>query len=735
MEEKDYESITGVVDHIKYKNDETGFCVCEIDSGEEIITAVGVLSFVEVGEEIKATGNWVVHPSFGRQFSVECYEKKLPTNEASILRYLSGGSIKGVGPVTASRIVDMYGDKTLEIIENEPEKLCKIKGISPNKAKKINESYKQQFGIRSVLLFLQQYGVSPSLAVKIYKKWGAGSVDVIKRNPYIICDEISGVSFMKSDEIAKQMGINKDFIFRIYAGIKFVLKFNAYTNGFTFVPECQLCEIACNLLDCTADLFDTALHGLIAAGEIVKAEIHGTKAIYLEYFYLAEEYVSKCIIGMCENKYSKIKDIEKKIDKLERDLNITYAANQREAIREALENQFMIITGGPGTGKTTALKGIIRLLEEEGQSVALAAPTGRAAKRMSELTGKEASTLHRLLEMQYGSDDRNVVFLKNEEDKLDYDTVICDEVSMLDILLAQALFKALPKASRLIFVGDADQLPPVGAGNVFSDLIGSEKAKTVFLKEIFRQANESYIVLNAHRIIKGETPDLKRKDKDFFFMRCADAKDVIKTVVDLCKTRLPRTYDYYPMWDIQVLSPSKKMRTGTGILNQYLREAINPPSPSKKEKKYRDIVFREGDKVMQIRNNYDIYWKKDNGEDGTGVFNGDIGILEKIDFDAESFTVRYEDRQAQYTFEMFNELEPAYAITVHKSQGSEFPVVILPLYEGPDALLHRKLLYTAVTRARNMLIIVGREETVYRMAKNNKQTQRFSGLKYILKSL
>lgn len=731
MEEKDFEIVSGIVENIKYKNEETGYTVCNIECNNELITVVGRLPFVCVGEEIKAQGRWTLHASYGRQFMADSCEKHLPVNSAAIMRYLSSGAVKGIGPVTASRIVDIYGDKSLEVLEESPEKLSIIRGISREKANKMSENFKQQFGVRSLLIFFQSYGITPSLALKIWKRWGSRSVDIIKENPYILCDEIYGVGFLKSDEIAAQMGISQNSPFRLRTGIKYVLNHNL-TNGHTFLPRQKLIEAACEMLDAGIEQIEDNLDELIAKGELNEDKnIKNIEAVYLSHYYRAESFAADRLIVLANVKEKDFTDAEKYIDEIEKANGIKYAKMQREAIEQAMRNRVMILTGGPGTGKTTALKAMISIFEKLELKTALAAPTGRAAKRMEELTGKEAKTIHRLLEMGY-TNEHIPRFARNENNPLEYDVIIIDEVSMVDIMLMEALLKAMPLSCRLIMVGDADQLPPVGAGNVLRDMIKSEVLPVVRLDEIFRQAQESLIVVNAHRINKGEYPDLSRKDKDFFFIKKETSEEVLQTVEELSGKRLPNAYNFSPIKDIQIISPTRKATTGTAVLNERLRELFNPASERKKEKKVREIVFREGDKVMQMRNDYDIVWQRDTGESGTGIFNGDIGVIESIDFEFEGASIRFDDRTASYEFTDLEEIEPAYAITVHKSQGSEFNAVILPLFDGPSRLFYRSLLYTAVTRAKQLVIIVGSENKVREMVMNNESSGRYTGLRYLL---
>ena len=729
--ENELVSIEGTVEKIIYHNDNNGYVVCELLAfSDELYTVCGEMPYLAAGETIKAMGDFITHPQFGRQFKVEYYEKQLPTNATSILKYLSSGTIKGIGPVTARHIVDKYGEDTFDVLENHPEWLSDVNGISARKAKEIGEIFKAQFGMRNVMAFCRTY-FGPATSVRIYKKWGCGAIDVITRNPYILCDEINGVTFEKADAIAKSLGFGSGSEERIGAGLKFVLSHNLYQNGHVFLPEDKLTETATKLLGCTREKAEDVLSYLIAKRELVLVREPGLKCIYLPDVYDAEAYIAKKL-DIMENVNHSLdsENLLELVRKTELENDIKYEELQRRAIKEAVANSVFVLTGGPGTGKTTVVRAIIRIFSSMGMDIALAAPTGRAAKRLSEASSMEAKTIHRLLEMQF-SPDESSIFIRDENNQLDEDVVIIDESSMIDVFLMSALLKALKPSARLILIGDADQLPPVGPGYVFRDIIESERFSTVVLTHIFRQAQESLIVTNAHAVNNGHYMDLSKKDADFFFLPRTDDEETASTIVSLCAKRLPKTYGMTAFNGIQIITPSKKGINGTETLNNALQKALNPPDISKRERRVRDIVLREGDKVMQIKNDYDIEWTRIGGGDGVGVFNGDIGVIEEINISAERVTVLFDDRRAYYDFSMLDELELAYAITVHKSQGSEYPIVVIPLYKYSPRLLTRNLLYTALTRAQKMVVLVGEEEVSRRMIENNRRTKRYTGLPFI----
>ncbi len=724
-------SIEGSVEKIIYQNEENGYTVCEIFTpSDEIFTLVGNMPYLSEGETVSALGSWVNHATFGKQFKVEFYEKQLPATETAILKYLASGAVRGIGKVTARRIVSQFGADSFEVIEHNPQWLSEIPGISPKKAEQISASFAAQFGMRNVMMFCREYFGSTT-AVRIYKKWGNGAVERIKQNPYILCGEIYGVGFEKADAIAKDLGMKKNAPERIAMGLKYVLMHNAASNGHSFLPLDKLCAVAKRLLSCEMNEIEDEAAALETRGEIVCVRHEGMKCAYLRDYYEAEKYTAEKLCALDRAGKNLGEDnVLSLISMVERESNMEYAVLQKRAICQAASNGVFILTGGPGTGKTTVVRAIIRVFDAMGLRIALAAPTGRAAKRMSQSAGEEAKTVHRLLEMEYGAEDK-LRFRKNEKDQLEDDVIIIDEASMLDLMLTDALLKAIKPGARLILIGDVNQLPPVGAGHVFDDIIKSDRFATVELTHIFRQAQESLIVTNAHAVNHGEYMNLESKSGDFFFLPRQEDAQTAATIAELCKKRLPKSYGLTVFDGIQVITPSRKGDAGTEMLNSALQSVINPPARGKAEKKVRDFTLREGDKVMQIKNNYDIEWNK-NGTQGFGIFNGDIGVIKKIDLSEELITVDFEDKICEYDYTMLDELELAYAITVHKSQGSEYPIVIMPLYRYTPKLLTRNLLYTAITRAQSIVILVGNGEVAKAMVDNNRQTKRYTGLRYAL---
>ena len=724
-------SIEGSVEKIIYQNEENGYTVCEIFTpSDEIFTLVGNMPYLSEGETVSALGSWVNHATFGKQFKVEFYEKQLPATETAILKYLASGAVRGIGKVTARRIVSQFGADSFEVIEHNPQWLSEIPGISPKKAEQISASFAAQFGMRNVMMFCREY-FGPTTAVRIYKKWGNGAVERIKQNPYILCGEIYGVGFETADAIAKDLGMKKNAPERIAMGLKYVLMHNAASNGHSFLPLDKLCAVAKRLLSCEMNEIEDEAAALETRGEIVCVRHEGMKCAYARDYYEAEKYTAEKLCALDRAGKNLGEDnVLSLISMVERESNMEYAVLQKRAICQAASNGVFILTGGPGTGKTTVVRAIIRVFDAMGLRIALAAPTGRAAKRMSQSAGEEAKTVHRLLEMEYGAEDK-LRFRKNENDQLEDDVIIIDEASMLDLMLTDALLKAIKPGARLILIGDVNQLPPVGAGHVFDDIIKSDRFATVELTHIFRQAQESLIVTNAHAVNHGEYMNLESKSGDFFFLPRQEDAQTAATIAELCKKRLPKSYGLTVFDGIQVITPSRKGDAGTEMLNSALQSVINPPARGKAEKKVRDFTLREGDKVMQIKNNYDIEWNK-NGTQGFGIFNGDIGVIKKIDLSEELITVDFEDKICEYDYTMLDELELAYAITVHKSQGSEYPIVIMPLYRYTPKLLTRNLLYTAITRAQSIVILVGNGEVAKAMVDNNRQTKRYTGLRYAL---
>ena len=720
--------INGIISSVIYLNDENGYAVVRIetDSGE-MVTAVGCLPYIAPGEMISAEGSWVTHAQHGRQFKIEQSNRLLPTSADGIYEYLAGSTVKGIGPATAALIVDRFKEKSLDVLEMHPEKLAEIKGISLTKAKDLSASFKKQAGVRRLTEFLCAYGIQPLVALKLYRAYGSSALETVHENPYIIAASHIGASFAEADNLALELGIEGNSINRISAAVLFELQHNS-GNGHCFIPADKLIAATSKLISIPADLVSEAIDSLAENGGIVCDTVANLNACYLAELYEAETYTAERLKSMVGLKTKSSANVERLISKLENMYGISYAPLQKQSIELALNNRILVITGGPGTGKTTILKGILSLFDELEIETLLAAPTGRAAKRMSELTGREASTIHRLLGAKMSEDGQSVIFSKHEGDPLNCDALILDECSMVDITLMCTLLRALKPGCRLVLVGDADQLPSVGPGNVFSDIIRSRTVPTVRLTEIFRQKGDSRIVRNAHMINNGEHPDFEANTGDFFRLRRLKGGTAVETIVELCARRLPENMQI-PSASIQVLSPTRKGETGTVNLNKRLQAALNPPAESKKEKLFGEAVFRVGDRVIQTKNNYDTMWKTKTGVSGAGVYNGDIGTIEQIDPITETLTVDFEDKLATYSFEMLNELEHAWALTVHKSQGSEYRAVVLALSGDVQMLLTRGVLYTAVTRAKELLIMVGDDNIAHRMIDNNKQSRRYSALR------
>ncbi len=728
-DERNLVTIEGTVESVIYENSDNGYTVFDmsVDSEEDIITACGILPNTAVGDKLKLVGQWTLHKNYGRQFSVAYYEKSLPATANEILRYLSSRAVKGIGPKTAEKLVNLYGEDTFDVIENHPEWVAKIPGISAAKAMDISENFKEQFGVRTLMMFCREY-LSAAMSVNIYKKWGGASLDIIKPNPYRLCDEIRGISFERADMLARSMGVAEDSDYRLDSGIKWILSEMARVGGHSFLPYDKLSLLAAERLCADHGKIQERISEMIKIGSLIRTSVEGIDGVYDSRAFRCEREIAKklsLVDRICPR--LDIGDVERLIGRIEIAEDKHYAHLQRLAIQYAVNNGVMILTGGPGTGKTTVIRAVINIFKTLDMDIALAAPTGRAAKRMSEATGCDAKTVHRLLEMEFGEEDYGV-FKRNENELLDEDVIIIDEASMLDMYLMDSLLKAVKPGARLMFIGDSDQLPSVGAGNVLGDLISSERFTTVKLTEIFRQAGESLIVTNAHKINEGEMPQLNAKDNDFFFLSRLGDGEISKTIVELWNSRLPKSYGEEIADNIQVISPSRKGAAGTEMLNKMLQETLNPPSAKKREKLFRERIFREGDRVMQIKNDYDLTWEKD-GNEGFGVFNGDIGIIETINLPAEQMVINFDERLVTYDFGRLEELDHAWAITVHKSQGSEYPVVIMPApLSCPPMLLTRNLLYTAVTRAKKMVIIVGQANTVSQMVQNNRQIMRYTGL-------
>ncbi len=721
------ECISGTIENVVYRNDKNDYTVIDVVDGEEnLLSAVGIMPLAFEGEEVKLYGRWTYHKEFGKQFAFDSFEKTLPEEEEGILHYLSSRTVKGIGPVTALKIVNRYGKDSFDVIEHHPEWLADIPGITLKKAAAISESFREQAGIRGVIMFCKDY-MGTADVTKVYKQLGSGAVGIIKENPYILCDGEIALSFDKVDALAKSLGVDLDSKNRILSGIKYVLSQGAAQSGHTCMPEDNLIANSSELLGIDGELVRKTMSELLDESALASYKKDGGSFIMTPETAEAEDYIVKHLARLSnEAERFDTADIAALIEKVESGLDISFARMQREALFASLENGIMILTGGPGTGKTTVVKALISIFASIGFKTVLAAPTGRAAKRMSEATSEEAKTVHRMLEMERTTDGQ-MRFCKNEKNPLSEKVVIIDEASMLDLALTSALLRAMKRGSRLILIGDSDQLPSVGAGNVLSDLLSSERIKTVRLTEIFRQSKESLIITNAHKINGGESPILNITDNDFFFVRRERESDIAEAIATLISERLPRTYGRDIKEKIQVITPSRKGAGGVEALNTALQSRLNPPAKFKKEKTSHGIIFREGDRVMQITNNYDIEWEK-NGAVGVGLFNGDIGIVELINLREENMTVRFDDKTATYTFDMLEELELAYAITVHKSQGSEYPVVIIPMYYCAPMLMTRNLFYTAVTRAKNMVILVGRADIPRKMVENNREIMRYTAL-------
>ena len=721
--------INGYIEDIVYRNAENGYSVFDVSSKGELITCVGTLSSASVGEEISMKGQWTTHPTFGKQFKVLEAERKMPKTAADMLRYLSAGTIKGIGPATANKIVERFGEDTFEILENRPDLLSSIKGISSDKAESICKEFKKQFAVREVMIYLEKYGMKPTECLAAYKAFGMSATERISENPYILCSEKVGLRFERADEIAEKIGTVGSPLYRERAGVVYIIKHNL-ENGHTCLPREKIIAPASEFLSCSYDEIEKITDDLIEDKELIEKELDGTPFLFLPNVYMTEKRIADRIKVMLSFPPPKGRPVEEDIDLLEEKQGMKFESKQREAIMTAVKRGLLVLTGGPGTGKTTTLKGILSLYEKRKLRVLLAAPTGRAAKRMSEVTGREAKTIHRLLEVQWGENDKQK-FTRNMQNPLECDAVIVDELSMVDIHLFHGLLDALPLGCRLIMVGDSDQLPPVGAGNILHDIIKTDLLPVVSLTEVFRQAMESLIVTNAHKIVKGEYPELDKTDKDFFFLQRENVTLAASTVIDLYTNRLPKAYGYDSINDIQIICPSRKGENGTVNLNRSIQKLLNPPSVQKEEIEQGGRIFREGDKVMQIKNNYDLFWTRGK-ESSSGIFNGDIGIIETVNPNAKLMKIRFDDRLAIYEFENAKELEHAYAVTVHKSQGCEFEAVIMPVSGIPPMLSYRNLLYTAVTRAKTRIILVGSKTQITAMVDNDKKTKRYSALKYFL---
>ena len=721
--------IEGTVENVLFKKESDGYVVLDLDAGGELITVVGELGDIDEGESLILEGYYVTHRKFGTQFRAEYCERKLPDNVVNIEKYLASGAIKGIGPGLAKKIVNTFGAQTLDIMEHDPIRLSEIKGISRAKSEEIADEAKKLFALRCIMSFLSQYEIKSQYAMRTYRKYGGDSMTLIQNNPYILCGEAVDLDFRKADEIASDMRIERNDDKRVIAGMQYILRANTSLGHSCLPLEVLLQKASAALGICEQDFY-RSYNAALDDNELFEYIKNDREYVYLPDYFYAEQFIADRIHILRNFSSPEDFNYDTLIDIEEEEHNIKYEALQRQAITSSVSRGLMILTGGPGTGKTTTLNAIISIFEKRGSHVLLAAPTGRAAKRMSDLTGSEAKTIHRLLEVVYDSGGRTV-FAHNENNPLECDVLVVDEMSMVDVLLFEKLLRAVRLGCKLILVGDSDQLPSVGAGNLLGDLIASGTVPTIKLKEIFRQAQQSCIITNAHRIVSGEYPDLTRKDNDFFFFRRDDYEKAVGLIASLVKTRLPNAYNYSPTDDIQVLTPSRKGTVGSVELNKILQQEINPPAANKAEFKSFIYTFREGDKVMQTRNNYDIVWSRER-EQGTGIYNGDIGIIRKLNISAMTAVIDFDGRVAAYPFDMLSQVELAYAITVHKSQGCEFEAVIMPVMGGFEKLYYRNLLYTAVTRAKKLLILIGSEEKIKSMVDNNRRTRRYTCLRQML---
>lgn len=726
-------TVEGSVDAVIFQNEENGYTVLllRVDGEDEPITVVGCIPCAAAGEGMTVTGVWVNHPVHGPQLSAESVERRLPQEEEDIVSYLSSGILKGIGPATAQRLVERFGTDTLRVLEEEPERLKTIKGITAKKAVELSEAFRALTGLRQVMEFLARYDLPVYLAMAVQRTYGDNALQMLRDDPYILSRAQFGVDFAVADAIAISMGFGGDDPCRLRAAIEYELAHNA-GNGHVFLPREKLLAATAQLVDVDTDMVETALDKLIDSFAVVEKPIANVRGCYLPRMYQAETFVAQRLLSMLRTPVEQLRQVDKIIDAIEKEQGVSYAPLQRQAVRMAAEGGVLLLTGGPGTGKTTSLRGIVALYRRMGLDVALLAPTGRAAKRLGEVTDCDAQTIHRALGMSYNEMTGQVAFKKNGSDPLEAHAVIVDEMSMVDLELMQALLEALRPGCRLVLVGDPDQLPSVGAGNVLGDLLRSTVVPTVSLTQVFRQAEQSAIIRNAHAVNLGQPPQLDSNQGDFFFLCRRSPDRLVQTVVELCRDRLPKNMNV-PADQIQVLSPTRKGACGTAALNRALQAALNPPAAGKRQKQWGDVTFRVGDRVMQTKNNYDVLWEKDDGTAGSGIFNGDVGVIQDIDSSGELIVLRFDDRTATYTADLLSQLDMAYAITVHKSQGSEYPAVILVSAPAAPSLMVRGVLYTAITRARRMLIMVGDDTVPAKMAANDRQQRRYSGLRRRLK--
>lgn len=731
MDRESAVTLTGTVEDVVFYNEDNGYIVVDLDCGGELVTVVGNLGDVREGESLTLLGEYINSPKYGRQFKAEVCERSLPNTESAVRKFLGSGVIAGIGPAMAKRIVTAFGSRTLEMIKNDPGQLSSIKGISPESAKKIGEDFRRIAGLRKAVTYFARYGLSPSVVALAWKKYELNTVQAVEDNPWCLCGMGIELPFREADRVARDMDFPMDSEERILAGILWCLRENA-NNGHTCITENDLSDRVTYELQVNEKQFWNGLMMAEERGEITRCDKYDDKYVFLTEYYRAECSIAEKLAEMIKRSDGGEVDFSQEIAGVELEQGIRYEALQREAINGCMNNHVFILTGGPGTGKTTTLNAVISLCRKRGLKMKLAAPTGRAAKRMADLTGAPAQTIHRLLEVDFSS--KSHAFKRREDNPLTCDVLIIDEMSMVDTLLMDSLLKAIRPRTRLIMVGDSNQLPSVGAGNILRDLISSGRVPAVELKEIFRQAAQSLIVTNAHRIVDGEMPILNDRRSDFFFMESASEEDTLRLVVDLCKRRLPASYGYSPLEDIQVLCPSRIGVVGTQNINKELQLALNPPAKGRSEVKFGNTLFRNGDKIMQTRNDYDVEWRK-GAELSHGIFNGDIGLIRTADKVNNRLEIDFDGRKATYDAEMMKKIEHAYAVTIHKSQGSEYPAVIIPLPNGMDKLTYRNLLYTAVTRAKSTLILIGTVRKVQSMVENDRRMMRYSCLKPMLEDM